>query len=114
MCYFIIVQMAAIVLYTICATEFLLRYKLDKPVRIPAFVEKTDGQTLKRRGMDRGIKLMLLGLAISTVFILIRSVYRTIELLNGWSGRIITTQLYFVRSISWCLDLLLTLLSECA
>jgi hypothetical protein len=114
MCYFIIVQMAAIVLYTTCGTEFLLRYKLDKPFRTPTFAEKTDEQASKRRGMDKGIKLMLLGLAISTVFILIRSVYRTIELLGGWSGRIITTELYFVRSISWCLDLLLTLLSECA
>jgi len=97
MCYFIIVQMAAISLYTICAIEFLLRFKFDRPVRTPPFVEKTsDEEPERRRSMDRGIKLMLLGLAISTVFILIRSVYRTIELLDGWTGRIITTQLYFV------------------
>lgn len=96
MCYFIIVQMAAISLYTICATEFLLRYHLDKPVRSVPFIEKSGrGDEPPTRTMDRGIKLMLVGMAISTVFILIRSVYRTIELLNGWTGRIITTQLYF-------------------
>jgi hypothetical protein len=98
MCYFIIVQMAAISLYTLCAGEFLLRYHLDKPVRPAPFTEKPgmkdDGPPT--RVMDTGIRLMLVGMAISTVFILIRSVYRTIELLNGWTGRIITTQLYFV------------------
>lgn len=93
MCYFIIVQMAAISLYTIAAAEFLIRYKLNKPVRAATF--PGDGQPAKTRTMDRGIKLMLLGMVISTIFILIRSVYRTIELLDGWGGPIITNQLYF-------------------
>lgn len=110
MCYFIIVQVGAVALYTLLALEVLLRYKLDRPVRPPVFVEKADEGPLKHRGMDRGIKFMLIGLAISTVFILVRSIYRTIELLDGWTGRIITTQLYFVSSLSWCQDLLLTLL----
>ena len=91
MCYFIIVQMGAISLYTICAAEFLTRYKLDRPVRPMQFPEKgEDGQPIKVRVMDRGIKLMLVGMVISTVFILIRSVYRTIELLDGWAGKLIT------------------------
>lgn len=99
MCYFIMVQMAAISLYTLCAGEFLLRYYLDKPVRSAPFIGKpgTEDGGPPTRVMDKGIRLMLVGMAISTVSILIGSVYRTIELLNGWTGRIITTQLYFVR-----------------
>lgn len=118
MCWFIIVQMGAISLYTICAIEFLARYHLNKPVRHSlVFTETSDIDTRagarerreaeatnspvapggRKRIMDTGVKLMLVGMAISTLFILIRSVYRTIELLDGWTGRIITTQLYFVR-----------------
>jgi hypothetical protein len=100
MSYFIIVQMAAISLYTLCASEFLLRYHFDRPVRPTPFTEKSGMKNSgpPTRVMDDGIRLMLVGMAISTVFILIRSVYRTIELLNGWTGPIITNQLYFVRS----------------
>jgi hypothetical protein len=31
-----------------------------------------------------------------------RSIYRTIELANGWTGRIITTQVYFSQSFHSC------------
>jgi hypothetical protein len=41
------------------------------------------------------LSLMILALGISTMFIYMRSIYRTIELLGGWSGRIITTEVYF-------------------
>ncbi len=38
---------------------------------------------------------MLLGAGITSLWVLIRSIYRTIEFANGWTGRIITTQAYF-------------------
>lgn len=38
---------------------------------------------------------MIFGLATETLFILIRTIYRTIELADGWTGRIIHTQVYF-------------------
>ncbi|PVF93439.1 hypothetical protein CPB86DRAFT_818806 [Serendipita vermifera] len=106
MCYFIIVQMGAICLYTLCAAEFLARYHFNKPVRrARAIVTEKDGENngqevqvteaTRRRKMDARIKLMLLGLVLSTLFIFIRSIYRTIELLDGWTGRIITTEVYF-------------------
>ncbi|KAK0470203.1 RTA1 like protein-domain-containing protein [Desarmillaria tabescens] len=43
------------------------------------------------------VKLILLiaALAFSTICLFIRAVYRTIELSDGWTGRIITTQVYF-------------------
>ena len=108
MCYFIIIQMAAISLYTICATEFLLRYHFNKPVRRVKHVtggpvehsQNPNGAVSATRTMNRGVVLQLIGMTISTVFILIRSVYRVIELLDGWSGRIITTQLYFVCGLN--------------
>ncbi|EJT97904.1 RTA1 like protein [Dacryopinax primogenitus] len=48
-------------------------------------------------GFAEGSKLSLVmtALFLSTLLIYMRSIYRTIELLDGWTGRIITTELYF-------------------
>jgi len=50
------------------------------------------------------MKLMCCGLAFSTLALFIRSVYRTIELSNGWSGRIIQTQVYFSKFFFFSLN----------
>lgn len=99
MLYGIIAQMIAIVIYSLLGAEFITRFILNKPVRaIPAkdgsfesFDEKANG----RSALDKGTKLMLIGLVINTVFMLVRSSYRTAELLDGWSGSIITNQALF-------------------
>ncbi|GBE84524.1 Sphingoid long-chain base transporter RSB1 [Sparassis crispa] len=83
----IVFQMAAITLYMILATEFILRFHYKKPLR------KDD--SAGEHSFDSKTKFMLLGLAITNVFIYIRSVYRTIELVDGWDGTIIQTQVYF-------------------
>ncbi|KAG8948799.1 hypothetical protein FRC04_009262 [Tulasnella sp. 424] len=48
-----------------------------------------------RQRITRKMGLMLLGLVIATVFIYVRSIYRTIELLDGWNGPIITNETLF-------------------
>jgi hypothetical protein len=35
-------------------------------------------------------------MVLSVVLIVTRSIYRTIELLQGWSGYLVTTQRYFI------------------
>jgi len=35
-------------------------------------------------------------MVLSVVLIVIRSIYRTIELLQGWTGYLITTERYFI------------------
>lgn len=79
----------AFYIYLALATEFLIRYYKDKPVRLASTAPP------KSFAVTRGIKLMILGLALDGIFILIRSIYRTIELSDGWTGRIISTQVYF-------------------
>jgi len=81
-------QTVSIVIYTATAAEFLTRYVKDRPVR------DADVFT-KRVKTTRRMKLMLTGLALMTIFIFIRSIYRLIELSNGWNGTIITTQWLF-------------------
>ncbi|KAJ2977789.1 hypothetical protein NUW54_g11376 [Trametes sanguinea] len=83
-------QLIAICVYALLALEFLLRYRYDKPfkrggVRLPKSSNR----------LDRRTQLMLFALFMMWIFLFIRSVYRTIELSNGWTGRIITTERYF-------------------
>jgi hypothetical protein len=106
-------QMVGITLYVGLASEFLWRYITRRPVRAGGAVasdhsaieladkasQSQEGSMLDRSKATKRIKLMLSGLVFSTLVIFIRSVYRTIELADGWSGRIITTQVYFSQSL---------------
>lgn len=101
----------ALLFFIALATEFYIRFFKNWPLRqADALVTATNASpfTLK-------LRLQSGGLAFSSVVILIRyvkmsctihlstltqnlhfrSIYRTIELSDGWSGRIITTQVYF-------------------
>ncbi|EJD50216.1 RTA1-domain-containing protein [Auricularia subglabra TFB-10046 SS5] len=82
----IVLQFVAIIVYVALALEFLLRYTLDKPLRTP---------TVKRGALDRKLRTMVLALGVSTLFILVRTVYRTIELTDGWTGKIISNETLF-------------------
>jgi hypothetical protein len=89
----IVLQLVSLIIYVICAVEFFLRYVKDRPIR-----EITTNQTSKeqpRRQMEARTKIVISGLAFATVCLFIRAVYRTIELSDGWNGRIIETEVYF-------------------
>ncbi|KAI0057327.1 RTA1-domain-containing protein [Artomyces pyxidatus] len=85
----IVFQLAAIGVYVALAAEFLMRYVWDKPVHSRDLVPQGRGRT------DLRMKLLLGGMSFMTICILIRSVYRTIELAGGWTGKIIHTQVLF-------------------
>ncbi|CAE6432776.1 unnamed protein product, partial [Rhizoctonia solani] len=89
----IVIQLVAVVLYTILGVDFVVRFSLDRPAR-----SKVMSEQRKHAGwihVPRGIVWMLVGLSIATVFIIIRSIYRTIELTDGWNGTIISTEKWF-------------------
>jgi len=84
----IVFQLVSLTIYAICATEFILRFFWDKPIR----------ETLREKPRDlvnTRMKIMIGALVFSTICLFIRAVYRTIELSDGWNGRIISTQVYF-------------------
>lgn len=83
----ILVQFVAIIIYVSLAAEFLVRYALNKPLRKGTFPRPSQ--------LDQRLRLMVLGLSISTLFLVIRTVYRTIELQDGWGGRIIAEEHLF-------------------
>ncbi|RDB26463.1 Uncharacterized protein C17G6.02c [Hypsizygus marmoreus] len=87
------IQMAMISLYALCAIEFFVRYLKYAPVRQLSFAV---GVSSPVRGfLDKHMCWMCIALMFSTICLFIRAVYRTIELSDGWDGRIISTQVYF-------------------
>ena len=49
-----------------------------------------------RDSVTRGLQLVLGAIVLSFVVIYIRSIYRTIELAQGWRGHLITHEVYFI------------------
>jgi len=91
----IVVQLVAITIYVALATEFFVRFYIRRPVRQLNIAAEGADAGDEKPSLDRNVQLMIFGLSFSTICIFIRSVYRTIELSDGWSGRIIHTQRYF-------------------
>ncbi|KAF7300317.1 hypothetical protein HMN09_00915000 [Mycena chlorophos] len=86
-------QMAIITIYVLCAGEFVLRYLRDWPVRRLASADSTARSGGGR--MTPRMKILLYAMMFNTTCLFIRAVYRVIELSNGWTGRIIRTEVYF-------------------
>ncbi|KAK3493884.1 RTA1 like protein-domain-containing protein [Neurospora crassa] len=81
----IVFQLFTMTVFAVLVLDFLRRvYALAKGRR--------DG----RGGLTRNMKLTVLALFVSFVMIYIRSVYRTVELAQGWSGYLITHEGYFI------------------
>ncbi|KAG1741867.1 RTA-like protein [Suillus paluster] len=78
----------AIVVYVTLAVEFLLHLRNKAPFRHVDNRMSEKGQ----RPINKNLQLMIFGVEFC---IFIRSVYRTVELANGWTGTVITTQRYF-------------------
>ncbi|KAJ7486823.1 RTA1 like protein-domain-containing protein [Mycena latifolia] len=83
----IIFQFVAIIIYSTLACDFVQRYLRDRPAR------KADSGP--RGALTPRLKFMFAALAFSTIVLIVRSVYRIIELADGWDGKIIHTEVYF-------------------
>ncbi|KAF9033588.1 RTA1-like protein [Panaeolus papilionaceus] len=97
----IVFQLFVIVVYSTCAFEFLVRHLRDVPFspssRGTVWEKKsihllTEG---RRESITRNLKIMGYGLMFNTTTLFVRAIYRTIELEDGWRGRIILNELYF-------------------
>ncbi|KAJ7740490.1 RTA1-like protein [Mycena maculata] len=84
----IVFQFVAICVYTALGVDFLRHYAASRPVR--ALISSSE-----RGVLDARLKVMLAALGFSTLVLLIRSVYRIVELADGWHGKVITTEVYF-------------------
>ncbi|KAI0692285.1 RTA1 like protein-domain-containing protein [Cytidiella melzeri] len=85
----IVFQLASLIVFSALMAEFFVRFWNHRPLR--------DVASNSYRGHQWNLKLKLatFGLAFSSTLLFIRGVYRTIELADGWFGRIIATQVYY-------------------
>ncbi|KAL1716639.1 RTA1 like protein-domain-containing protein [Schizophyllum commune] len=87
----ICLQLAVIVFFSIIASEFFWRYFKDRPR------PKLAATHPEPRGvLARNLILAVGCLGSSTLLLLIRAVYRVIELADGWNGTIIKTEAWFL------------------
>ncbi len=82
------------------AAEFFYRFFTDSPIagRAYARVDSVASHvTLTNSGykLSSKMRLMLVALFVTIVFLYIRAIYRTIELAGGWHGVIIETEIWF-------------------
>ncbi|KAL2014299.1 hypothetical protein VTN00DRAFT_1824 [Thermoascus crustaceus] len=78
----IIFQLVSITVFMVCAADF---------------VRRTMRRGLLQNNALKGTMVPLLyAMVFSVVCIYIRSIYRTIELLQGWDGYLITTERFFI------------------
>ncbi|KAJ7823783.1 RTA1 like protein-domain-containing protein [Mycena olivaceomarginata] len=87
----IIFQMVTITAYVLCAGEFLLRYLKNRPFAL----DRSSVSVTSTPPLGRNMKVLICALVFNTTCLFIRAVYRVIELSDGWTGRIIHTQVYF-------------------
>lgn len=115
----ILFQLATTTIFVVLAVDFMVRVTLDKPypakwrnmcVRrkkrntvqssaaasdsLATVTEPTSEKAISRLDGKwlRKSQLLLLGVAWATLMIYIRGIYRSIELAEGWDGRVITTE----------------------
>ncbi|KAJ7471661.1 RTA1 like protein-domain-containing protein [Mycena galericulata] len=79
-------QYVVILIFGTLGVDFVQRYLRDRPVRHGAG---------KRGILTWRLKIMLGALALSTLTLYIRSIYRIIELASGWESIILRTEVYF-------------------
>ncbi|KAI0778234.1 RTA1-domain-containing protein [Trametes elegans] len=93
----IIFQLASITVFVVLMGEYFVRYFTDRPARQP---KKDPATEESYAGSHRGVltpklKLMILSVLSMTLFLVIRSIYRMIELIDGFTGKIIQTEIWF-------------------
>lgn len=99
----VIIQMVIMVLYSIIFVEFVVRYLWNAPVKRQFAFRRSrnnHGVPFVAKGSQpredvRKTQILLGAMTFSTVMIFIRSVFRTIELLDGWNGPIYSNETLF-------------------
>ncbi|KAI5249980.1 RTA1-domain-containing protein [Aureobasidium subglaciale] len=75
-------QLASVIIFSILFFLFLYRASVKR--KIPAFRD------------DGDMKMLVAVTSFAILLIVMRSIYRTVELAGGWTGRVIETERYFI------------------
>ncbi|KAH9945094.1 RTA1-domain-containing protein [Epithele typhae] len=95
----IVFQLIFLVMFAVLAMEYFWRLWKDVPIR-PARLQTTSSDSTQYESspqgpMEKPLKQLAEAICLMTILLLIRAVYRTIELADGWDGKVIQTEIYF-------------------
>ncbi|KAH9944344.1 RTA1-domain-containing protein [Epithele typhae] len=94
----IVFQLASLTVFCALVIEYVWRYYEGRPLR-PSLVRMSSGASggtsSNKPRIIKPLKMLLVGLSAETTFLYIRAVYRTIELADGFTGKIIRTEVWF-------------------
>ncbi|OCF34088.1 hypothetical protein I317_05638 [Kwoniella heveanensis CBS 569] len=101
----IIFQLVAMATFMTLGADFIIRATMRRPYKfqerwthnrlMKKQQKRRDSEkTLTARAHLRAWWIMLIAVAISSTMILIRGVYRSVELVQGWTGHLMETEMY--------------------
>jgi len=96
----VIIQMVVMIAYSAILLEFVVRYLSQRPVGRQFRLRRTKENAFVAPGSvepadERKLKVLIAAMVFSTLLIFVRSIYRTVELLDGWTGPIISDETLF-------------------
>ncbi|PRP84083.1 putative RTA1 domain protein [Planoprotostelium fungivorum] len=89
----IVFQLFSMTLFVLLAAEYSFRAYYDRPVKLKVSPPEAEKKQVKD---SRGVRQVAIAMVISTLVLYVRGIYRVIELSEGWSGPIISTESYFI------------------
>ncbi|KAH9896934.1 RTA1 like protein-domain-containing protein [Cubamyces lactineus] len=98
----IVFQLVSLTVFSTLLVEYLVRRHQDRPFSRSTVDEteyaRVSVDSLKGPSLRHQKSMMRLAIAlcIGTTFLYIRAIYRTVELADGWTGKVIQTQSLFI------------------
>lgn len=83
--------MAAMIIFTVLVLDFMRRVLIKK-----SYLESRKIRLTHHESLPRSYTWLLVAVLISLTMIFVRSIYRTIELIQGWEGYLITHEGFFI------------------
>ncbi|KAI0651899.1 RTA1 like protein-domain-containing protein [Trametes meyenii] len=96
----IVFQLISLTVFCVLLAEYLFRRFNDLPLGSKHYPVSNSSQPFSTSGsswtpVERPMVQLAVGLCVEAVFLYIRAIYRTVELADGWTGKIIQTQYLF-------------------
>ncbi|KAI0669854.1 RTA1-domain-containing protein [Trametes maxima] len=115
----IVFQLISLTVFCVLLIEYLFRRFNDRPLGSKHYAMSTDSSRSPTMSgsswtpVERPMVQLAVGLCIEAILLYIRAIYRTVELADGWTGKVIQTQYLFFLFDGVMVLLTMTALNVC-
>lgn len=89
------ISIIGVIVYSFFLLDVCRRYYTNSPIKKSRPDSEGSGVGMDSPIEQKKLMGMFSMLSITTLFVIIRSIYRIVELSDGWNGKIMSTQVYF-------------------